>query len=172
MELLFATANVHKVAEVRAIMRPYGVVVIGLGEAGPAATDAPEPVEDDETFAGNARIKAVHYATATGRVCLADDSGLEVDALGGAPGVRSARYAGALADPRGRILAETQGELEGVIADRPAGTNGFGYDPLLYLPADECTSAQLSPMQKNARSHRGQAARSMAALITEQGFTG
>ena len=202
MHLLFATTNPHKLNEVKAIMSPAGVDVVGLDEVADAL---PEPVEDGETFADNARIKTTHYARATGRWCLAEDSGLEVDALGGEPGVRSARYAGTgstrrdrdrannekllaglagvpaerraarfvcamcLADPRGEIVAETRGTLEGVIADRPAGTNGFGYDPLLHLPADGCTCAELSPMEKNARSHRGQAARAMAAWIAEHG---
>jgi XTP/dITP diphosphohydrolase len=135
-------------------------------------------------------------------MCLADDSGLEVDALGGAPGIHSARYAGVgagvgtsraerddannrkllealrdvpperrtarfvcamcLADRDGTVLAETRGEFEGVITDHPRGANGFGYDPLLYLPDRNCTSAELPPHEKNARSHRGQAARQLA----------
>ena len=93
MELLFASTNSNKVAEVRAILASRGISVIGLEAAGNAAS-RPEPVEDGETFADNARIKAVYYAKATGRWTLADDSGLEVDALGGEPGVRSARYGG------------------------------------------------------------------------------
>jgi len=91
VQLLFASSNPHKVREVGAIMRGLDIDVIGLDTIG--HTD-PEPVEDAETFAANARIKAVHYAKATGHLCLADDSGLAVDALGGKPGVRSARYAG------------------------------------------------------------------------------
>jgi XTP/dITP diphosphohydrolase len=94
MDLLFASTNSNKVAEVRAILASRGVSVIGLGDVSDAAS-RPEPVEDGETFADNARIKAVYYARATGRWTLADDSGLEVDALGGEPGVLSARYAGA-----------------------------------------------------------------------------
>ena len=70
-----------------------------------------------------------------------------------------------LADPDGTIVAETRGTFEGVITDHPAGTNGFGYDPLLYLPDRDCTSAQLSPDEKNARSHRGEACRRLAALL-------
>ena len=163
----------------------------------------PEPVEDGETFEQNARIKAIAYARATGRMCLADDSGLEVDALGGAPGVFSARYAGrgetraerdrannekllkelegvpddqrsarfvcamCLADAGGSVLAETRGEFEGQIAHVPRGTYGFGYDPLLYLPDADCTSAELPPEKKNARSHRGHAARRMCARLRE-----
>ena len=91
MQLLFASSNPHKVREVGAIMRGLDIDVIGLDAIGHAG---PEPVEDAETFAENARIKAVHYAKVAGRWCLADDSGLAVDALGGKPGVRSARYAG------------------------------------------------------------------------------
>lgn len=200
MLLLFATSNPHKVREVAAILAPRGIEIVGLEALDPRPS---EPVEDAETFAGNARIKAVHYARAAGRLCLADDSGLEVDALGGAPGVRSARYAdldagrpdrdgannakllselvgvpvekrGArfvcamcLVDPDGSVLAETLGTFEGVIADRPRGSNGFGYDPLLYLPDRNCTSAELSAQDKNARSHRGEAARQMATRIEE-----
>ncbi|MBX3375134.1 MAG: RdgB/HAM1 family non-canonical purine NTP pyrophosphatase [Phycisphaeraceae bacterium] len=90
--ILFASSNPHKLNEVRAILEPLGFHVDGL-DALPAIP--PEPDEDEETFEGNARLKALFYARTTGRPCLADDSGLEVDALGGAPGVRSARYAGA-----------------------------------------------------------------------------
>ncbi len=194
MHLLFASSNPHKVDEVRSIMRPHGIDVIGLKEVG---ATGPEPPEDGVTFADNAAIKAVHYARVTQRLCLADDSGLEVDALGGAPGVRSARYSGhqgsrtdhdqanntkllqelkgvapqdrtarfvcamCLADETGAVIAETRGTFEGVIADTPRGDNGFGYDPLLWLPDAGCTSAQLTPARKNARSHRGQAARAM-----------
>ncbi|MHC5001861.1 MAG: RdgB/HAM1 family non-canonical purine NTP pyrophosphatase [Planctomycetota bacterium] len=193
--LLFASSNPHKIDEVRAILAPLGIDVVGLD-----SLDEPvaEPVEDGTTFAANARIKATSYARATGRTCLADDSGLEVDALDGEPGVHSARYAGVdgtraerdeannrklltelrdvppgrraarfvcamcLAAPDGSVLAETTGTFAGVITDRPAGRNGFGYDPLLYLPDAGCTSAELSPAAKNARSHRGEAARRMA----------
>ena len=181
-------------------MGPHGIEVIGLDAL---MDQPPEAVEDGRTFQDNARIKAVHYAKATGRLCLADDSGLEVDALGGEPGVRSARYAGAggtraerdaanntkllaqlrgvptgrrtarfvcamcLTDKNGTVIAETRGTFAGVIADAPRGSNGFGYDPLLYLPDAGCTSAQLTPQQKNARSHRGEAARKMAERIAQ-----
>jgi XTP/dITP diphosphohydrolase len=197
MELLFASSNPNKVAEVRAIMAPLGLAVISIDEEGQAA-GLPEPVEDGETFADNARIKAIYYARAAGRWTLADDSGLEVDALGGEPGVRSARYAGAggtrgerdaannrkllaaldavpdaqrtarfvcamcLADPEGRVVAETRGTVEGVIGREPRGHNGFGYDPLFGLPHLGCTSAELPTDQKNALSHRGEATRRMA----------
>ncbi|MFG0275358.1 MAG: RdgB/HAM1 family non-canonical purine NTP pyrophosphatase [Phycisphaerales bacterium] len=98
IELVVATGNPHKVAEIRAVLAPLGVRALSLAEVttpdGKPGSDLPEPVEDADTFAGNAQIKAVAYAAALGRPCLADDSGLEVDALNGAPGVHSARYAG------------------------------------------------------------------------------
>ncbi|MCH8211520.1 MAG: RdgB/HAM1 family non-canonical purine NTP pyrophosphatase [Planctomycetes bacterium] len=195
MQLLFATSNPHKVEEVAAILAPMGIDVVGFGAM---ESKIPEPVEDGATFQANARIKAVYYAKALGRMCLADDSGLEVDALGSAPGVHSARYAGVdgqraqrdgannekllaelqgvpgekrtarfvcamcLVDDGGSILAETRGTFQGIITTQPRGENGFGYDPLLYLPDVGCTSAELSPQQKNARSHRGVASREMA----------
>jgi len=196
--LLAATSNPHKLEEIRAVLAPLGVTVRSLEDAG--AGDLPEPVEDADTFAGNAEIKAAAYARATGKVCLADDSGLEVDALGGAPGVRSARYAGAggsraerdaannakllcelegvpdadrtarfvcamcVADPGGRVLATSRGEFEGVVGRGPRGVNGFGYDPLLVLE-DGRTSAELSPEEKNARSHRGLALAALAERL-------
>jgi XTP/dITP diphosphohydrolase len=195
VRILFATSNPHKIEEVRGILAPHGIEIIGLDSINP---QPPEPVEYGDTFEANARIKAIAYARATGQVCLADDSGLEVDALGGRPGVHSARYAGigatraerdaannrkllrelegvpdaqrrarfvcamCLSDAAGDILAETRGEFPGVLGHAPRGDNGFGYDPLLYLPDRGCTSAELSPADKNARSHRGAAARAMA----------
>jgi XTP/dITP diphosphohydrolase len=198
MTLLVATTNPHKVRELAEVLAPLGVVTRGLS---PEYTGLDEPVEDAHTFEGNARIKAVYYARALGLSCVADDSGLEVDALGGAPGVHSARYAGVegdrdardhannekllrelsalgpvprsarfvcalcLVDPSGRVLFETRGSYEGVIAEAARGTRGFGYDPLLYLPDLGLTSAELSPEQKNARSHRGAAARALAAYL-------
>jgi XTP/dITP diphosphohydrolase len=196
--ILFATTNPHKVDEVRAVLGPLGISVVGLDSL---ATEPPEPEEDQDTFRGNAKLKAVYYAAATGQSCLAEDSGLEVDALGGAPGVYSARYAGTsgsraerdaannrkllealrdvppekrtarfvcamcLAEPGGRVVAEVEGHYEGVIAEAPRGENGFGYDPLLFLPDAGCTSAELWPDAKNARSHRGQAARALAQQL-------
>jgi XTP/dITP diphosphohydrolase len=146
----------------------------------------------------------VHYARLTGLDCVAEDSGLEVDALNGAPGVYSARYAGVegsrevrdaannakllhalrgvptegraarfvcaicLARPDGTVVVETSGTYEGVIAESPEGENGFGYDPLLYIPELGRTSAQLSPAEKNARSHRGAAARKLAEWLRRE----
>ncbi len=201
MQVLFATSNPHKLAEVKALLGPLGWEVIGLDELDQRP---PEPREDGATFAENARLKALAYARATGLPCLADDSGLEVDALGGAPGVHSARYAAArgsraardeannqkllrelsgvpadrrrarfacalcLARPDGTIVAETSGTCEGVIGEQPRGDGGFGYDPLLYLPELGLTVAELSPSEKNARSHRGSAARAMAERLRRE----
>ncbi|HEX4478118.1 MAG TPA: RdgB/HAM1 family non-canonical purine NTP pyrophosphatase [Polyangiaceae bacterium] len=196
--LLFATTNPHKVAEVRALLEPLGFEVTSL-DALP--TMPAEPVEDADTFAGNALLKARAYAKSTGLPCLAEDSGLEVDALGGAPGVHSARYSGTggaraerdranneklvkalagvprerraarfvcamcLAEPDGAVVVESSGTYDGLVADEPRGENGFGYDPLLYLPDVGRTSAELSSDEKSARSHRGKAARALAVLL-------
>lgn len=201
--LVAATSNPHKLDEIRAVLTP-GVLaevfgsgpIRSLAEAG--ADGIAEPDENADTFAGNAAIKAAYYARATGALCMADDSGLVVDALGGAPGVRSARYAGigstrserdtanntkllraladtsdrsarfvcavCVADPDGEILVTSEGTFEGVIGREPRGTNGFGYDPLLVLP-DGRTSAELTPEEKNARSHRGQALRALVSRM-------
>ena len=198
VRILFATSNPHKLRELHEMLGPLGIAVLGLDSLSPVPE---EPEEDGATFAENARLKAIAYACATGTPCLAEDSGLEVDALGGAPGVHSARYAGVdgdrdtrdaannqkllcelesvppekrtarfvstmcLVDARGEVLCETRGTYEGVIADAPRGQNGFGYDPLLLLPDVGRTSAELSPAEKNARSHRGEAARALVAWL-------
>ena len=196
--VLFATSNEHKVAEVRAILGALGISVRSLGDV---ATALAEPVEDGATFEDNARLKARYYARALGVTCVAEDSGLEVDALGGAPGVYSARYSGeggpraqrdqannekllrelsgvpaerrqarfvcvaSVAEPTGRIVAEARGTYEGIIAVEARGSGGFGYDPLLFLPDRGCTSAELSPEEKHARSHRGKAFRTLAEQL-------
>jgi len=182
------------------VLSELGVQIASLDEV----SDVAEPAETGETFAQNARDKALYYARATGRWCLADDSGLEVDALDGAPGVHSARFSRrtvgpdadrntidrannarllaalqdvpddrrtarfichlALADPQS-VLIEASGTVEGQIASSPAGDNGFGYDPLFYLPDLGCTAAQLPPETKNRISHRGKAVRRFAELL-------
>jgi len=198
--IVLASQNPGKIREIRQVLAPVGVDVIGLDAFG----DIPEPAEDGSTFGDNARGKALYYARKTGLWCLADDSGLVVDALDGRPGVHSARYAAdelpadagrseldaannakllrqltgtpaerrsarfvchlALADPE-RILIETFDTVEGRIADFSRGDNGFGYDPLFYLPQLGCTSAELPAEQKNAISHRGKALRHLADLL-------
>ncbi|MEQ9097428.1 MAG: RdgB/HAM1 family non-canonical purine NTP pyrophosphatase [Phycisphaerales bacterium] len=201
--ITIATANPGKVAELRPIFAELGVQVVGLADL---ATPTSEPNETGDSFEANATIKAIEYARQTGTACLADDSGLVVDALGGAPGVISSHYAAdggvdprprrerdaannarllgdlkdvpdaersarfvcvmVLASPRGEVLARSEGAFEGRIARAPRGGHGFGYDPLfLVAPGFDRTSAEMSPDEKNARSHRARAARRMAAAI-------
>lgn len=208
LEIVLATGNPHKVDELRAIMGPLGIPIIGLGDL--PGYPFPEPTESGTTFEQNATIKALAYAAATGRLCLADDSGLEIDALGGRPGVISSHYCTdgreegmdrpsrdaannarvlkelenvaaekrtarfvcvmALARP-GQLLARSKGTFEGRIGIPPAvpaGTNGFGYDPLFLAGPDfTATGAQLPPQEKNARSHRAAAAARMAKQIVQ-----
>lgn len=204
--LVIATGNPHKVQELRALLNLTGVEFLGLSDL-PGAP-FPEPRESGATFEANATIKALSYAKATGLPCLADDSGLEVDALRGAPGVISSHYstdgretglprherdlannqrllrelAETPADRRtarfvcvmvladgARILAATRGTCEGRIGfpgEVPRGGGGFGYDPLFLIgPGFARTSAELSSQEKNAISHRGNAARAMAEAI-------
>ena len=194
-KLVIATSNPHKVEEIAAVLGQIGIECVPMQSAG-----VPEPDENGATFEENARIKAVEYAKALGVSVLADDSGLEVDALGGAPGVHSARYAGVgatraerdaannakllrvlagvpharrtarfvcvlcVARPDGSIVAEARGTFDGWIGEAPKGSNGFGYDPLLVL-ADGRTSAELTSDEKNARSHRGNALRSLVRSL-------
>jgi XTP/dITP diphosphohydrolase len=202
--ILLATRNGGKVRELKAVLAGLEVDVVGLDELDPRGRIA-EPVENGDTFADNARAKAAYYARTAGCWALADDSGLVVDALDGAPGVLSARYAAdecpggagrgdidrannarllrelsglpdarrtarfvchlALSDGRGTLL-ETTGAVEGRIGYQQRGRNGFGYDPLFVLP-DGRTTAELPEEAKNAISHRGQAARKLAAALKE-----
>ncbi|MHB1489736.1 Non-canonical purine NTP pyrophosphatase [mine drainage metagenome] len=194
--LVLATHNAHKVGELRAILdgRVPGLepdTIVGAGELG-----ASEPVEDGLTFAANALIKARALAAFSGLPAVADDSGLCVDVLGGAPGIFSARWAGkhgddaanlalllgqladvapehrgarftcaaALVTPDGFEHVEV-GHLVGRLAVAPRGRNGFGYDPVLVPDGDVRTCAELTPQEKNAISHRGQAFRALAPVI-------
>ena len=182
MKLIIASNNAHKLMEIKAILGNYFEEILSMREAG---IDH-ETVEDGSTFMENARKKAREIAEISGCCALADDSGLCVDALDGAPGIYSARFCGrhgddpannrllleklegcenrgahytcamALAMPDGRML-EAEGYLYGQIAHEEAGSNGFGYDPLFYLPDYGCTSAQISPEEKNRISHRAEA---------------
>jgi XTP/dITP diphosphohydrolase len=181
--ITLATKNTGKIKEIRELLREEHVEIVGLNEFGPIT---PEPVEDADTFEDNAYIKAYHYARVTGFPALADDSGLSVEALGGAPGVRSARWAGeeATDDERiGKLLNELGNNpnrnaqfvcalvlalphgpgltwvarCEGIIIDEPLGENGFGYDPVFFYPPLGKTFAQLTREEKNRVSHRGKA---------------
>ncbi len=202
-DLLVATSNPHKIEEIAEILNAKGIRVIGLSDLEGGA-DLPEPDEDGDTFEANARKKSIGYALMTKRMCLADDSGLEVDALDGEPGVFSARYsdegrglpraerdkannrkllaelenlpdeqrtarfvcAMSLATAEGEEIATSRGEFGGRIGHAERGDNGFGYDPLLVLD-DGRTSAELTPAEKNARSHRGEATRKIADAIAK-----
>lgn len=187
--IVVASKNKGKIREIRQIYADLPISIVEL-------PDLPEVVEDGATFAENARKKAVFTARHTGRWALADDSGLEVDALGGAPGVHSARWSGAgdeanndkllaqlagvplpartaryravivVADPEGRIVAEAEGTCEGYIGFERRGTGGFGYDPLFMVFSYGCTMAELPPDVKNAISHRGQALRKLREPLT------
>jgi XTP/dITP diphosphohydrolase len=182
--VLFATTNAGKLRELRGLVGG-ALEVLGLADLPPI----PEPAEDAETFEENARLKARAYAASSGLPTLADDSGLCVDALGGAPGVRSARYAEgddaaryakllrelqgvpdarrtasfrcalALALPDGPTVVEV-GACAGHIAHVPRGAHGFGYDPVFLLP-DGRTLAELDSAEKGRISHRGAAMRRM-----------
>ncbi len=190
--IVVASDNLGKVREIQAVLVPYGVRVL------PQTAFAIPPVEETcATFVENALLKARNASRYTGLPALADDSGLEADALGGAPGIRSARYAGRDANAQANnakllqalegfegeerrarfrcvlvylrhpydpspIIAE--GTWEGVIAKELRGEGGFGYDPLFYLPELGRTAAELTPEEKNALSHRGQALRKLLAL--------
>jgi XTP/dITP diphosphohydrolase len=180
--VLIATTNPGKMREIAGILSGLPIEVVGLDRF----PDLSQPEETGTTFAENARLKALYYHRATGLPSAADDSGLEIDALGGAPGVHSARWEGndygvkfrkiyelldarharrsrarfvcrvALADG-GRIAFESEGVIEGTIADEPRGDNGFGYDPIFFYPPLGLTTAELDRDLKATVSHRGKA---------------
>jgi XTP/dITP diphosphohydrolase len=186
--LLLSTRNDHKVREFAALL-PAGV--------DPLPADVELPPEDGTTFAENALGKARAAAAATGRVAIADDSGIESEALGGRPGVRSARFAGedatdaenlakllveaptgsalayvcaiAYVDPEHGVEQLFEGRCTGTLAAEPRGTNGFGYDPA-FVPDDrpDKTMAELTPAEKDAISHRGRAVALLREWLAEE----
>jgi XTP/dITP diphosphohydrolase len=193
-DLLLATTNRHKLEEYRAIFSAIPFRLLSLSDIRLGM----DVEEAGTTFAENAELKALAYAKASGMLTLADDSGLEIDALGGAPGVYSARFAGAETsyEERFRLILEqleglpleqrsarfacaitvaepagyyrtVEGTIEGRIADAPRGNQGFGYDPIFYVPTLGKTMAELPSEQKNRISHRGRAARLAAALFKD-----
>jgi XTP/dITP diphosphohydrolase len=195
-KILIASTNKGKVRELGGML-DMELEWVGLERFG----DLPEVEEDGATFADNARKKALGYARATGLWTIADDSGLEIDALGGQPGVMSARFSGAAGANRKeidkqniikvlsllkgvpfvkrtarfvcrlclasseKVLAEAEGKVQGVIIETPRGDNGFGYDPIFYLPGMKKTVAELCDDEKNAISHRGNAVRNIKPMI-------
>jgi XTP/dITP diphosphohydrolase len=189
VRLVLATRNPHKVRELAALLDGYDVA--------PLPDGASLPPETGETFAANALIKARAAAAATGELAFGDDSGIEAAALGGAPGVRSARFAGEDATdaenlerlmeqaPAGSALAYVcvialvdpgtgeerlfEGRCTGTMAPAPRGSGGFGYDPV-FIPDDRDdgrTMAEITPAQKDAISHRGRAARALRHHLGE-----
>lgn len=191
-EVVLATRNRHKGEELAALLEGLNIRIRTLADF----PDAPEVIEDGSTCGENAVKKAVEIARATGLPAVADDTGLEVDALGGRPGVYAARYAGEQATyedncrkllgelagvPRDRRTARfitvaalalpdgthqtTTGVLDGVIAEQPVGSRGFGYDPVFYVPELGRTLAELTAEGKNRLSHRAKAFRRMRLIL-------
>lgn len=214
--LVIATRNPHKLTEIRAVLQDVALQIQGADEF----PGCPDVEEDGDTLEANAEKKAREVASYTGLLTLADDSGLEVEALKGAPGVYSARYAGegcsfadnnhkllaalsdrhsdeeraarfrcvmALVDPAwGPAYADAgthgpaefeprtthpgrlemfEGRIDGVIARQSQGSEGFGYDPVFYIPTESCTMAELSAEHKNVISHRGHALKAVRAAL-------
>lgn len=187
MKIVFATGNAHKLKEIQEIAKDTGIEFILPG-------DGFHPIENGETFEENSLIKAKEAARVSGKISLADDSGLCVDALKGAPGIHSARYAETpqeridkllnaingktirnakfvcamtLVDKNGNILFQTRGECFGKIAEKQSGINGFGYDPI-FLTKDtdyKLTMAEMSEEEKNQISHRGRALRDVLKFL-------
>jgi XTP/dITP diphosphohydrolase len=196
-KLLIATTNRGKALEYKALLSGIPYEIVTMPEQGLYL----EVEETGATFEENARLKALALATESGLLSLADDSGLEVDALGGKPGVHSSRYAGegasdedryrllldklrdvpdgrraarfrcviAIAAPGGQVELYS-GECPGVITKEPKGKNGFGYDPVFYLPELRKTMAELSPEEKNRISHRSRAAEKAREALLKQTF--
>lgn len=198
-QIVIATRNLKKGTELRALLAPFDVAVLGLADF----PDVPEVVEDGATFAENAARKAAQNAAHLGLWTLGEDSGLEVDALGGAPGVYSARFSGqgatdeannarlireladipeerrgaryvchiAVADPSGQVRLNVEETCRGRITREPNGSNGFGYDPYFLIPELHRTFGELSPLVKRQISHRGRALRRLVPqLLALPGF--
>lgn len=193
-----ATGNANKVREIRQMLEGSGIEVISMKDAGIEA----EIIEDGTSFEENAQIKAETIRDLCGSIVMADDSGLEIDALNGEPGIYSARYLGedtpysfknqvilerlkevseeersarfvcavALAYPDAPTKV-FRGVFEGRIAYEAKGENGFGYDPIFFVPERNCTSAELSPEEKNSMSHRGKALSMAVKALREGGET-
>jgi len=195
MRIVLATNNAGKLRELQAMLQPLGFSVLPKAEF-----TSEEVVEDGDSFVANALLKARHAAQASGLAAIADDSGIEVDALAGAPGIHSARYAGAQAgdiDNLNKLLEAMQhvpdvqrsaryrcalvyvrnaqdsapliceASWEGSITRVPAGTGGFGYDPIFWLPEQGCTAAEISAELKNRLSHRGQALKKLLESLSK-----
>ena len=194
MKFIIATHNKNKVREMSRILEPLGIEAVTDGDMG---ISLPDVEETGTTFEENAAIKALAAHRETGLGAIADDSGLSVDSLSGAPGVYSARYSGGNDEDNNDLLLKNlenvpdekrtaryvcaiccvmpdgsyftvRGECEGRIGYERAGTGGFGYDPL-FITADGRTMAQLTAQEKDAISHRGRALRLLAEKLGEKG---
>ena len=193
MKLIIATNNNDKEKELKSVLDDFPVEVMSLDQF----PEIGEIEETGSTLYENAKLKAVTVNKITNMPCLGDDTGLEVDALNGAPGVYSSRYAGenvSYEDNVMKLLRElrstpsekrtarfrtiifytdgdrelyTQGEIQGVITENSRGTNGFGYDPVFYIPEVKKTMAELTSAEKNKLSHRGQAMRKFRKLLLD-----
>lgn len=192
--MVLATSNQDKIIEIRHLLQDLPVQIVALTDF----SDVPQVVEDQATLEGNAVKKAQLISQFTGLPALADDTGLEVDCLKGAPGVLSARYAGedasysdnvaklllemksvpteqrqarfrcVIALANGRSIETVEGSCEGLIANKPKGTGGFGYDPVFYVPEYGQTFAEMSLELKNQISHRGRALRKAKQYLVDQ----
>ena len=194
-QLVLATSNPGKLAELKPLLAKAGFALVTQGELGVA-----DAIEDGRTFLENALIKARHASEATGLPALADDSGLVVDALGGAPGLYSARYAGVHGDSaanNAKLLSEMEGLVgarrrahfycvlvllrhagdpqplvaegvwPGLVLEAPQGEGGFGYDPVFFVPSRGVSAAELEPHLKNRISHRGLALARLRERLAE-----
>lgn len=194
MKAVLASKNKHKLQEIQQILSRYDIELVLQSELG---VDV-DPDENGSTFEENSYIKAKAVLDATGMTTIADDSGLWVDALGGAPGVHSARYGGeayktdrdrlnlllknmegvenrsarfvcviTLLYPDGRKLV-ARGECEGVIDTEPRGSSDFGYDPVFYVPSENCTFSEMGSERKNAISHRSNALKKLCMMLEKE----
>lgn len=191
--LVVASHNPGKIREIDDLLRPYGITPTSAGVLGIS-----EPEETETTFAGNARLKALHCALASGRPALADDSGLEVQALGGAPGIYSARWAGpqkdfglAMARVERELAARNgerranftaalclawpdgeahvfEGKVDGQLVWPPRGDKGFGYDPMFLADGEVLTFGEMEPSRKHAISHRACAFKLFVAACLDE----
>ena len=194
MKLLIATKNENKFREMRHKLSGFDFELVSLDDF----KNVPDVEEDRETFKDNAIKKAQFYASKYEMLALADDSGLEIDYLAGMPGVRSKRFAStdrdrinkvlrlmksaqsdnrnstficaiSISDPKGKTF-DTIGTCKGIIAEKPKGTNGFGYDPIFYLPELQKTMAELSLKEKNRISHRAKAIENVVGFFSKEGL--
>ena len=170
MRIIIATGNNDKVREIDEILQGTGFEAVSMKSLGLH----PDIVEDANSFRGNALKKAMAVHELTKEYVMADDSGLCIDALDGAPGIYSSRFCGedftcaiAVVRPDGSHFTVEE-YFNGVLHEEPAGENGFGYDPIFFVPEYNMTSAQMTPAMKHSMSHRGKALRAMVEKLTEK----